>query len=73
MKSIGDGASDVAGVSGVNSVGDDKSMMFIAYDDPLPIHLRKYELPLGTCRTGDLSVAPNRREAHDARNTIRLY
>ena len=65
--------SDVTGVSGLKNVGNDKSTILKIYSGPLPIHPRWYELPLGTCRSGDLSVAPSRREEHDARNTIRLY
>ena len=33
-------ASEVTGVSGVNSIGEEKSMMFKAYRAPLPIHPR---------------------------------
>ena len=39
-------AYDVTGVSGVNGVGEDKSMMFKTYRCPLPIHPRWYEFPL---------------------------
>ena len=46
-------ASEVTGVSGINSIGEDKSMMFKTNRDPLPIHTRWYELRLGTCRSGD--------------------
>ena len=72
MSSI-DVASDVTGISGVNSVGEDNSMMFKTYRGPLPIQLHWYELPLDTCRSGNLGVAPIRGEEHDARDTIRLY
>ena len=54
MSSI-DVASNVTGISGVYSVGKDKSMMFKTYRGLLPIHPRWYELPLGTGRSGDLS------------------
>ena len=66
-------ASKVTGVSGVNSVGKDKSMIFKTYLGPFLIHPRWYELPLGTCRGGDLSVASSRREEHDVCDTIRIY
>ena len=36
MTSIGDGASEVTGISGVNSVGEDKLMMSKVYRAPLP-------------------------------------
>ena len=51
--------SEVTGVSDVDSVGEDKSMMFKAYRGPLPNLSRWYELPIGTCRSGDLSLAPS--------------
>ena len=72
MSSI-DVTSYVTGGSGVNSVGEDKSMMFKAYRGPLPIHTRRYELPFGICTSGELSVSSSRGEEHDARDTIRLY
>ena len=40
MSSIGDGASDVSGVSRLSSVGEDKSRMFKTYRGSLPIHPR---------------------------------
>ena len=40
--------SEMTGVSGVNSFGEDKWMMFKSYPGPLPTHPRWYELPLGT-------------------------
>ena len=61
------------GVSGINRVGGDKSMMFKTYRGPLAIHPRWYNLSLGTCRSSDLSAAPSRGEEHDARAIIRLY
>ena len=73
MPSIEDGASDMTGVSGLNNVGEDKSTMFRTYRGPLPVHTRWYELPFGTCHSGDLSVAPSRGEEHKARDTICLY
>ena len=48
-------------------------MMFKTCGGPLPVHQRWYELPSGTFRGGDLSVAPSRGEEHDAHDTIRLY
>ena len=66
-------ASEVTGVLGMNNVGEGKSMKLKTYRGPLPIHLRWYELPLGTYRSCDLSVAPSRAEEHYARDTIRLY
>ena len=54
-------ASEVTCVSGMTSVGKDKLMMFKTYRGSLLIHPRWYELPLGTCRGGDLSVAPSHR------------
>ena len=73
MTSIGDGASDVTGVSGVNSIGEDKSVMFKAYLVPLYIHPCWHEFPLGTFRSGDLRVAPSLSEEHDARDTNHSY
>ena len=72
MSSI-DLVSDVTSVSSVHSVDEDKSKMFETCLSPLPIHLRWYESPLGTCCSGDLSVAQGRCEEHDARDKIRLY
>ena len=60
-------------VSGLNSVGEDKSTILKAYRDPLPIHLHLYEFPLGTNCSGYLSVAPSCGEEHDVRDTIRLH
>ena len=73
VSSVGDDASDVTGVSGLNSIGEDKSMMLKTCNGPMPIHQRWYEFPSGTCRSGDLSVAPSPGEEHDARYTVRLY
>ena len=65
-------ASEMNGVSAVSSVGEDKSIMLKTYRGPLPFHLRWYELPLGTFRSSDLSMARSRGDEHDARDTIRL-
>ena len=65
-------ASEVSGFSGESSVGENKSIMFKTYRGPLPMHPRWYELPLGTCRSCDLSVAPSCGEEHNARDAIRL-
>ena len=62
MPSVGDGASNVNGVSSLDSVGEDKSAMLNTYSSPLPINPRWYELSLDTCRSGDLSLAPSRGE-----------
>ena len=59
---VGDNTSNVTGISSFNSVGEDKSIMFKTYRGPLPIHPRRYVLPLGTFRSGDLNVAPSRGE-----------
>ena len=48
-------------------------MVLKAYRGPLLIHPSWYELPLGTFRSGGLSVAPSRTEEHDARDTISIY
>ena len=48
-------------------------MMLKTYRGPLPIHSRWYELWLGTFRSSDLSVAPNRGEEHNTRDMIRTY
>ena len=48
-------------------------MIFKAYRGLLLIHPRGYELPLGTRRSDDLSVAPSRGEEYDARDMIRIY
>ena len=73
MSSIGDSASDVTGVSSLNSVGEDKAVMFETYIDPLLIYPCWYELLLGTFRSRDQSVAPSGGEEHDAHNTVLLY
>ena len=65
--------SEMTGVSGVKSVGEDKSMMFKAYRGPLPNHPRWYELPSISCRNDDLGVTPNRGEEHDTRDMICIY
>ena len=65
--------SEVNGVSGPNNVDKDKSIMFITYRSPLPIHPRVYELSLGTCPSGDLRIAPSCVKEHDARDTNRMY
>ena len=46
---MGDGAPDVAGVSGVYIFGDDKSMIFKAYRASLLVFLRWCEFPFCTC------------------------
>ena len=66
-------ASEVTGFSRVSSVGEDRSMVIKAYCGPFPIHPQRYKLPLSTCRSGDLSMAPSRIEEHDARDSIRIY
>ena len=71
--SISDDAYAVTAVSGLNSVGEDKTMMFKTYCGTLSILLRWYEYSLGTCHRGDLSVKPSRGEENDARDTVRLY
>ena len=48
-------------------------MMFKTFRDPLMIHLRWYELPLGASRSADLSVVLSRGKEYDARDVIRLY
>ena len=45
VSSVGDGSSGLAGVSGLESVCEDRSMMFKTYSGPLPIHPRWHELP----------------------------
>ena len=72
VSSIGDVASGVTGVSGLNSVGEDRTTMFKTYRGPLPIHLRWYELHSGTCRSGDLSAVERCNEQHHMCDTIRL-
>ena len=71
--SISDSGGHGTKPSGLNCVGEDKSTMFLSYSGPLPIHPRWYELPLGICKSGDLSQAPTRGEEHDARDAVRLY
>ena len=44
--SVGVGASDVTDVSGLNSFGEYKSMVFKTYSGPLTIYPRWYEFPL---------------------------
>ena len=53
---FGDSASDVTGISGLNSVSEGKSTLFKTCRGPTPIHPSWYELPLGTFRSGNLSV-----------------
>ena len=68
MTYIGDGAFDVASVSGVSIVDKNKPMMYRAYHGTLPIHPDWYELPLSTYRTGYLSVVLSCGKEHDARD-----
>ena len=63
---ISDGASDLTGVSSLNSIDEDKMMMFKTYIGPLPIHPRAYEFSLGTCCSRDLSVELGCGEEDDA-------
>ena len=62
VKSAGDSTSDVTSISSFNSDGNDKTMIVKTNRNPMLIHSRWYELPLGTCRSGDLSAAPNNGE-----------
>ena len=71
--SIGDSASDVTGVSRLNSVGEDKSTLCKMYRSLLPIHPCWHELLSSTCRSVDLNLVPIRDEEHDACGTMRLY
>ena len=41
--------SEVTCISGINSVGEDQSIMLKPYRVPLPTHLRWYGMPSGTC------------------------
>ena len=63
----------MAGISGFNGVGEDKSRMFRRYCSPQPIHPRWYEFPLGICCRGDLNVAPSLGEEDNVHDIIRLY
>ena len=72
VSSIGDGVFGVTGVSGLNISGKDKTTMFKTYCGPLPSHPRGYELLLGTCCSGDLSMALSRGEKQDARDKIQI-
>ena len=60
-------------VLGLNSVGEDKTMMFKTFKGPVQIYPCWCEFPSGTFPTGDLSVAPSRGEENDACDTICLY
>ena len=71
VMSVGDSTSNVTGISSLNSVCEDKSLVFKTYRGPLPIHPRLYEFPLGSCRSGDLNVVPSRGGENDARDVIR--
>ena len=62
---------DVSGISSLNNVGEDKSIMLKSYRGYLSIHPRRYELSLGSCRSDDLSLAPIRGDEHDAHDIIR--
>ena len=59
----------MTGVSGLNSVEEDKTMMFKTYSGPLSIHPYWSELPSGACCSADLIVAKSRGEENDARDT----
>ena len=52
---------------------EEETIIFKIYRGPLLIQTHWYELSLGTCRSGDISVAPSRGEEHDEHDTIRLY
>ena len=65
--------SEVKGIFGINSVSEDKLMIFKAYRCPLLIHLRWYKLPLSICRGGDLSILQSGGEKHDTRDIFRMY
>ena len=73
VSSIGNGVFHMTGVSGLNSFGEDKTMMLKTYRDPLPIYPCFYELPSRTCCSDDFSIALSRGEEHDERDAIRLY
>ena len=73
MSSIGDGASDMTSVLGLNSFGGCKLLMFKTCSGSLPIHPRRYELLQGFFRSGDLSLTPSHAEVHNARDTTHLY
>ena len=73
MLLIRDRASHMTGVSGLNNVDKDKTMMLKTYSDPLPIYPHLHELSSDTCRSGCLCVASSFCEENDARYTISLY
>ena len=73
MSSIGDCESDMIGVLGLNSVGEEKTRMFNTYSNPLQTHLRSYEFTWDTCHSGNSNMAPRRGEEHDSRNAISLH
>ena len=56
LSSISDGSSEVTGVSVLNSVDEEKSIMFKTYLGPLVLHPRRYDLPLDIRRSGDLGM-----------------
>ena len=66
---------DVHGLlpSDLSCVCEDKATMVLSYAGPDPIHPRWHELPLGICRSCDLSLAQIRGDEHDAINAIRLH
>ena len=73
VPSISDGAFGAAGVSGLNRVGEDDTMMFNTCGLTLSMHLHSYELPSSTCHRGDERVEPGHGEEHNARDNTRLY
>ena len=73
VSSISGGASDVTGISSLDSLSEEKTKMFKTYSGLLQIYPLWYELTSGTCLCGDLDVAPSRGEEHDARDTNCLH
>ena len=63
----------MTGVSGLNSVGEEKAMMLKTYRGPLLIHICWSEFPLDNCCSSYLSSAPGQGEEHDSWDKIRLY
>ena len=60
-------------IQSFNSVREEKSKIFSGYKGRLLTFPCWYEVPLGICRSGDLSQARTRAEEHDARETVHLY
>ena len=73
MSLIGDGAFDVAVISGLSSISEENMSMVNTYGGILPDHCSWYELLSWTFCNENFSLAPNCSEEIDFHDTVRLY